>query len=423
MRVLWITNIPMPEISNHIGLKRNIGGGWMESSAKRIVQSDDNIQLAIACCEGKEFIKQKIGSIVYYVLPAKKSNTRYNKSLEDYWAIVREDFTPDIVHIHGTEYAHSLSYIRKFPKDKICVSIQGLISVIAQYYTSGMPLLDFYTTITMRTLIGKDNLWQGKISFGKRGEFEKEILSNVKYVIGRTEWDMSHVFAINKDVKYYHCDETLRDSFYKYKWDFSQCKKHSIFLSQSSYPIKGLHQVIKALALVRETYPDTQLLVAGTNILKRNSFKERLAISGYGRYINKLLNKYNLSTYVTFLGPLSEAEMCKEYLKCNLFVSPSSIENSPNSLGEAQILGTPAIGSFVGGVPEFMKGADSLLYRFEEYVMLANKIKQLFSIYDSGNELEEVKILSVQAKVRHSPERNSMALVNIYKNIILGNEI
>ena len=237
MRVLWITNIPMPEISNHIGLKRNIGGGWMESSAKRIVQSDDNIQLAIACCEGKEFIKQKIGSIVYYVLPAKKSNTRYNKSLEDYWAIVREDFTPDIVHIHGTEYAHSLSYIRKFPKDKICVSIQGLISVIAQYYTSGMPLLDFYTTITMRTLIGKDNLWQGKISFWKRGEFEKEILSNVKYVIGRTEWDMSHVFAINKDVKYYHCDETLRDSFYKYKWDFSQCKKHSIFLSQSSYPM------------------------------------------------------------------------------------------------------------------------------------------------------------------------------------------
>ena len=423
MKVLWITNIPMPEISAYIGLKRNVGGGWMESSAKRIVRTDDNIELAIACCEGNTFIKQKIGSIVYYVLPAKKSNLKYNKSLEYYWTRVREDFIPDVVHIHGTEYAHGLSYIRKFPEDKICVSLQGLISVIAQYYISGISLLDFYTTITFRTLIGKDNLWQGKISFEKRGKFEKEILGNVKYVIGRTEWDMPHVRAINKDVKYFHCDETLRESFYKFKWDFSQCKKHSIFLSQSSYPIKGLHQVIKALALVKEKYPDTQLLVAGTNILKNNSFKERLTISGYGRYISRLLKKYNLSSCVTFLGPLSEEEMCKEYLKCNLFILPSSIENSPNSLGEAQILGTPDIGSYVGGVPEFMKGGDLLMYRFEEYVMLANKIIQLFSVYDSGKQLEEVSILSAQAEVRHSPERNRMTLVNIYKNIVLENEI
>ena len=115
MRVLWITNIPMPEISNHIGLKRNIGGGWMESSAKRIVQSDDNIQLAIACCEGKEFIKQKIGSIVYYVLPAKKSNTRYNKSLEDYKNLYQDMLDTNTDSLEGSHIVIKLKkpYIRK----------------------------------------------------------------------------------------------------------------------------------------------------------------------------------------------------------------------------------------------------------------------------------------------------------------------
>lgn len=423
MKVLWITNIPLPEISAHVGLQKNVGGGWMESMAKKLVQADSNIELAIACCEGAVYVSQKIGTIMYYVLPANKSNTRYNKSLSKYWKRVRDDFKPDLVHIHGTEFAHSLSYIRKFPKDKICVSIQGLISVIARYYDSCIPLIDFYTNITIRTLIGKDNLWQGKMAFRRRGVLEREILKNVKYVIGRTQWDLAHVNAINKNVRYFHCDETLRSTFYKNKWDYSQCEKHSIFLSQSSYPIKGLHQVIKALVLVKEAYPDTKLLVAGTNILKNKSLKERLTISGYGKYINKLLKKYDLYNDVIFLGPLSEENMCKAYLKCNLFISPSSIENSPNSLGEAQVLGTPAIGSYVGGVPEFMKGADVLLYRFEEYEMLADKIKLLFSIYDSGNELKEIKALRDQAHLRHSPERNRMTLVNIYKDIVEDNEI
>ena len=42
--------------------------------------------------------------------------------------------------------------------------------------------------------------------------------------------------------------------------------------------------------------------------------------------------------------------MCEQYLKANVFVLPSAIENSPNSLGEAMMLGTPTVVSDVGGV-------------------------------------------------------------------------
>ena len=58
-----------------------------------------------------------------------------------------------------------------------------------------------------------------------------------------------------------------------------------------------------------------------------------------------------LEDKVSFLGPLNAEQMKAEYLRSNVFLCPSSIENSPNSLGEAQMLGVPCVASYVGGIP------------------------------------------------------------------------
>ena len=80
-----------------------------------------------------------------------------------------------------------------------------------------------------------------------------------------------------------------------------------------------------------------------------------------------------------FTGSLREDQMIAEYLNAHLFICPSSIENSPNSLGEAQLLGVPVIASYVGGVPDMVThGETGLLYRFEEVEMLAEGIRNLF---------------------------------------------
>lgn len=53
-------------------------------------------------------------------------------------------------------------------------------------------------------------------------------------------------------------NETLRDSFYeKPIWDLDRCKRHTIFVSNSGAPLKGAHQVIKALPIILREYPDT----------------------------------------------------------------------------------------------------------------------------------------------------------------------
>lgn len=124
-----------------------------------------------------------------------------------------------------------------------------------------------------------------------------------------------------------------------------------------------------------------------------------------------MILKYGLEDNVEFTGPLDAEGMIKEYLRANVFVSPSSIENSPNSLGEAQILGTPCISSYVGGAMDMMSGNEENLYRFEEIEMLAYKICRIFQNREKQVDMSEV------ARKRHCAETNQRRLLDIYRCI------
>ena len=111
-----------------------------------------------------------------------------------------------------------------------------------------------------------------------------------------------------------------------------------------------------------------------------------------------------------FSGNLNAAEMMHEYLLANVFVCPSSIENSSNSLGEAQILGVPCVASYVGGVPDMMTGCEQNLYRFEDIEMLAYKICEIFD-----REGQQVNVSNI-ALERHNQKANTDQLMRIYND-------
>ena len=158
-------------------------------------------------------------------------------------------------------------------------------------------------------------------------------------------------------------NETLRSNFYTGHWEREKCIPHSIFLSQGDYPIKGLHYMLLALPQILKRYPDTEVYVAGNSLTAYGTLKEKLKISAYGRYLRKLLKEGHLEDKVHFLGKLSAAQMKEQYLRSHLFVCPSSIENSPNSLGEAMLLGIPCVSAEVGGIASiFTGGEDGILY-------------------------------------------------------------
>ncbi|HAW09325.1 MAG TPA: glycosyl transferase family 1 [Bacteroidetes bacterium] len=413
MKILWITNIIFPALCKVLSLPKPHVGGWMYGLAGQLVANSD-IKLAVATVyKGNELKIFQLEGIRYFLLPH-RSSSGYQNNLEPLWKIICRDFSPDIIHIHGTECPHGLACMRVYPKINYVVSIQGLVGICARYYYAGLTTKDILTNITLRDILRWDTLFHGKRSFATRGIIEVEYIRRAKHVIGRTSWDHSHVMAINPDATYYFCNETLRDGFYlAEKWDSNNKTNHSIFLSQAEYPIKGLHQVLKAVSLLKTEFPEIQICVAGHNILNKTTMFDRLKFSGYGSYLIGLIKKLGMEGRVKFIGPLSEEKMIVEYRKAHLFICSSSVENSPNSVGEAQLLGVPIIASFVGGVPDMIThGETGLLYRFEEVEMLAENIRQVFIDNHLTQRLSRQSIII--AEQRHNRIANCAQTINIY---------
>ena len=413
MKILWITNILFPEtytlLTNYKGELKS-SGGWMVGAANAL-QNNKDINLCVATVSPlvKELTFIKGDKRSYYILPEVKRNK--DKTYYNLWKKVNSEFQADIVHIHGTEKRYGNDYIKACGSKRVVVSIQGLLSSSYYYYYAGLSVCEILRAMTLRDIL-RGTIFDGKKRFKKNSKNEVEIIKSVEHIIGRTSWDRALVASINPEAKYHFCNETLRDEFYNGEiWEYDKCNKHTIFISQATYPIKGLHQLIKAMPIILRSYPNAHIRIAGKDIIATNDLKQRLLLTGYGKYLKMLIKKMKIEHCLTFVGNLNANEMKQEYLKSNVFVCPSSIENSPNSLGEAQILGVPCVASYVGGIMDMMKGNEENLYRFEEYEMLAEKNCRVFKMGSNHIDMRPL------AQNRHNRQKNSDTLYDIYSSI------
>lgn len=415
MKVLWIVNIVMPEALSLLkgNSTHRISGGWLIGAAQELVkQQGVRLTIATVSKEVKELTRLEGEKIIYYLLPFGKGNSHINHEYEAMWREVNRIEQPDVIHLHGTEFTHGLAYLEECGSDRVCVSIQGLVSA-SLYYYYGLSRHEIRRSLTPYSLL-VGGILKGYRSFIRRGEVEKEIIRRVHHILGRTSWDRERIWAINPNATYHFCGETLRPEFYTdLIWKYDDCIPHSIFVSQASYPIKGLHMLLKAMPLVLKHYPDAKIRVAGNDVACLDGGKGLIKLTNYGQIIRKIIKRLDLKDIITFTGSLDAEEMRNEYLKSNVFVCSSSIENSPNSLGEAQILGVPVIASYVGGIPDMMEGDEEHLYRFEEIEMLAYKICQLFKKEGSI----DTSCMRQAALLRHNPDTNTRDMMTVYKTI------
>lgn len=420
MKVLWITNILLPEATEMLGKGKALkgSGGWLIGAATALLQTNE-VELYIAApTTHTKNLKKIVGNkIVYYAIPRPSNQFKYWRKYEYYWKIIQSEVKPDIVHIHGTEFSHGLAYVRACGADNVVASIQGMTSVYWKHYADGLSLRTILCNTSLVELIRGSSLWQTQNKIKKVGRYEIECIASVSHVIGRTFWDRAHTWAINPSIHYHFCNETLRDVFYYGQWSYVGCKKHSIFVAQAKNSIKGFHQLLLALPLILREFPDTEIRVPGAFSLDAKTFIHKIIESGYSRYLRSLIKHNELQNHIVFLGALSGEEMKMELLRANVFISPSSIENSPNSVGEAQILGTPCISSDVGGVCDMIQhGVSGFIYRFEEIEMLARYVCDIFSgrvdVDSISNNEREC------ARLRHDRERNCETMINIYKSML-----
>lgn len=412
MKLLWLCNMVPGAVKKAITGKDG-NGLWVDHVLSDLRQQD-NLIIRIFCPYTEEVTGELDANCSYRTFLTKLPH-QYLPELENRFRRELEEFEPDVIHSWGVEYAHTLAMVNAAEKtgylDRVAVSIQGLCSYISGHYSEGIPFTVQHST-TFRDFLRKDNIAQQQKKFVLRGELEKQTLCKVKHIIGRTHWDKACTAAIHPEAEYHHCGETLRGPFYQDQWQYGQCRKYRIFVSSCSYPVKGFHYLLEAFAEVVQSHPDAAIAVPGSSFLNVNPLRQ----NSYQKYLAMLARKYGLENRIEFLGKLDAEGMKEQLLQSNVFVLPSTIENSPNSLGEAMILGVPCVAADVGGVTTMMThNREGYVYQSTAPYMLAHYIKTVFAMEEAaagmGREARK------HALVTHDPEKNLQDLLNIYHQI------
>ena len=356
------------------------------------------------------------GALCYAFAENLAAPEMYDERLEVRFREIIADFRPDMVHIFGTEFPHTLAMVRSFGKpERTLIGIQGLCFACAKAYMADLPK-EVISRKTFRDWLKKDGILQQQEKFRIRGEREKEALKGVLHITGRTDFDREETEKINREARYHFMNETMRAPFYSGSWNRESCGPFRIFLSQGDYPLKGFHYVLKAMPEILARYPEACVYVAGNSVIENRTIKDKIKISSYGKYLLELIESLSLEGHVNILGRLSAEEMKQELLKSSLFICASSLENSPNSMGEAMLLGVPVVAARTGGIPSMLEdGKEGLLYE-------AGNVKQLAEcVFKIWEETEETMRRAQAAKARamdaHNGDKNYKRLLEIYREI------
>lgn len=431
MRVLWVCNIMLPVVAEHLRLEASNKEGWLTGLSNMILQNQKENGIELGVCfpagenlaEFEQMLKAGNASLYAYGFYEDVEKAEiYDKRTESCLRKIIEKFKPDIVHCFGTEYPHTLAAVKAFGRpERTLIGIQGLCSIYAQYFRADLP--DYvWKRITFRDRIKQDDLRRKYEKYVQRGVFEIEALQSTGHITGRTDWDLKYAKEWNPKAEYHFMNETLRSVFYEGRWKAENCRRYSIFLSQGDYPIKGLHYMIQAMPEILKSYPEAEIYVAGNSIVKSapqkgiEGLKGRLKLESYGRYILELMKETGTVDKVHFIGRLNAEQMKRQYLDSNVFVCPSSIENSPNSVGEAMLLGVPSVCAEVGGISSiFTDGTDGILYPAGNIGKLAEAVKKMFA---GGEQVEKyTEAERFHAKRTHDADKNYRRLVEIYREM------
>ncbi|SFV89952.1 Glycosyl transferase, group 1 family protein [hydrothermal vent metagenome] len=416
MKILWVVSFPLPAVAYLLNMEKIPFGGWVTTMLSQL-KTVDAFELSVAMKAPVEKRKHtKIDGIDYYLLP-QSSKDRFDVCQEDVdWVL--EDVSPDLLHAEGTETAYAYRMLKTWQGNNI-VSMQGILNGYEPYEYGHLPVAEYIATFKGQAALMSVALLANKLLFfKKRVTKEMRSIRLAKNILGRTTWDRAHSYAINPRANYHTCYRVLRDPFYQKQWDIQKIERHTIFVGNAAQPRKGAHIVMRAVAQLVDEYPDIQVFVAGEKP-QRTSWREWKKVIGYPAYFRRLIEDLGIEQRVVFLGVLQAEEMAQKMCQAHVCVLSSIIENSPNTLGEAMIMGVPAISSYVGGAPDMATDAkEALFYRDDDPQLLAYRIKQVFD--DDALALHLSANASRRAHKTHDRDENLQRMIDIYQTVLRG---
>lgn len=422
MKILWVVNIMLPPIAQKLGKQASNREGWLSGVLGRMSENETEFELNIAYPVNEYGIEECTicnGIKCYPFFEDLSHPEYYDDDIESALNKIIKTVNPDLIHIFGTEFPHAYATAKVFDNpQKTVISMQGVCGMIAKDYMALLPK-KVYSSVTLRDFLRKDSIRQQQRKFYLRAVSEAAAIGAVNNVIGRTAFDKAAVLTIKDDINYFVVNETMRSSFYEGKWDLRDAAPHTVFLGQGDYPIKGMHFLLEACGKLVDEYPDIRIKIAGNSIINRNGIKDKLKTPAYGKYLRKLITENGLEENIVVLGSISEARMKEEYLSSSLFVLPSYVENSPNTLAEAMLLGMPIVCSDAGGIKDMVSDEEARIFERGNSEQLAACIRGIFTEEDNSSPelLQMCKRAYLRAETEFNPETNYQSLIDVYQTI------
>ena len=380
MKVLWVVNSTLNDLSMDLFGKPS-NGLWMDALLSDFRGRKDYEIVVATTLPRRDSYRLQTENITYYALPDDYP-LLYNENKPgniQAWKTLIETEKPDLIQVWGTEFTHGLCALRAADGIPSVIYMQGLLKSIAEKYRAGISERDLKKTRTLRDLLRRDSVLQQQAKFFAGAKKEAEMLRLAGNIISENEWCNSAVRAIVPKVKVYDCPLSVNKVFSEYRWDVRKVERHSIICTASGYTIKGLHCLLRAVAALKDAYPDIKLYVPGKKMVAEKGLRAWLRKDGYTNYIERMIREKNLAENIIWLGNLPQEKLAAEYAKRQVFVMPSSIENHSSSLKEAMIVGMPCVASAVGGIPEYVRNGESgFLYPFSDISALADCIRRIF---------------------------------------------
>ena len=311
------------------------------------------------------------------------------------------DFRPDIIHCWGSELCYGL--IAQYISIPVVMHIQGIINPIYQAFRpAGMDGFSILKASDYNLLKYYKLYCRANVVMKHQATRERDMLKHIKYFIGRTEWDRQVTRLMSPESTYYYCSEALRTHITNSpKWTCNS--KRKLIISSTILPplYKGADVILRTASILKTSYKgDFEWNIYGMNSIH---LQEKFTGIKSGQ-VN-----------VFCRGKVGPDILSEKLLKSDVFVHPSYIDNSPNSVCEAQYLGVPVIATYVGGIPSLIADGAGLLVPANDVYQTAWNIIRLKKDIDLAESISEKEI--TLAEKRHNLKTIVNDLLGVYEQI------
>ena len=181
------------------------------------------------------------------------------------------------------------------------------------------------------------------------------------------------------------------------------------------------HEVMKLVSISAATVlKGNDIILQAAKVMKDLGFKFEWRVAGRKdafAFSESKLGLHHADLNIHLIGYINAEQIVNELTTADCYVHAAIIDNSPNSLCEAQLIGCPVVTTFVGGIPEMVYGGDAgILFPYNEPHTLAFKLMDLFADPKRMKELSD-KEYTLSHK-RHDPNQLALKTMEIYKSVI-----